>query len=75
MDRGHDLKATLEDPGCKELHLKFGNGHMMQKTAKKKKIGKVREQHDRQLKLEDIYRQKEKKHTHTHTRSYNKQTS
>ena len=38
MDRGHDLKATLEDPGCKEFHLKFGQGHMMRKTAKQKKL-------------------------------------
>ena len=49
MDRGHDLKATLEDPSCKELHSKFGQGHMKRKTTVKKNelvTGKVREQHD-----------------------------
>ena len=41
---------------------------MKRKTTEQKKIGKVQEQHDRQWKLGDIYRQKEKKtNTHKHT--------
>ena len=38
MDRGHDLKATLEDPCCKELRLKSGQGHMKRKTTEQRKL-------------------------------------
>ena len=62
MDRGHDLKATLEDPCCKELHLKSGQGHMKRKTTVQNKIGKVK----LVMKTRRHLQTKRNKNTHRH---------
>ena len=73
MDRGHDLKATLEDPSYQELHSKFGQGHMKRKTTERKKLVRFENSMTDNENLE-TFTDKKKTHTHTHTHSYNKHT-
>ena len=66
MDRGHDLKATLEDPCCKELHLKFGQGHMKRKTTEQRKSVRFENSMTYNENSETFADKKKKKQTHTH---------
>ena len=69
MDRGHDLKATLEDPSCKELHSKFGQGHMKRKTTERKKLVRFENSMTDNENLE-TFTDKKKTHTLTHTHTH-----